>query len=93
VAVERIETSCPCLQVDPKSLQIGPGERISLRVTFDPSHDPDFRGGLAIDVTGYTKDGSIVFRRRVDLDVRDEPRADIGRALSRLVTLSQGEPR
>lgn len=67
-AVNRIETSCPCLTVTPSSMRLAPGETNTLTVAFDPSAEPDFRGGLAIDVTGYDGGGP-VFRTRTTLTV------------------------
>ena len=62
VEIQRVETSCPCLCVEPTSLNIGAGEVEEVMVAFDPSEAPDFRGGLAIDVVGYGSTGEIVFR-------------------------------
>jgi Protein of unknown function (DUF1573) len=69
VAIERIETSCPCLTTTPGSIRVSPGERMVLAVEFDPSAEPDFRGGLSIDVTGYSGD-RVAFHTLVNLDVR-----------------------
>ena len=70
VEVERIETSCHCVRVEPMSLSIEPGESTTLTVSFDPSEDPDFRGGLAVEVLGKDRDDDVLFRTRVDLTVR-----------------------
>lgn len=72
VMVERIETSCPCLIITPESTCIGPGETATVSVKFNPSAEPDFRGRLAIDVTGYTGDQT-VFHTLANLDVRTRP--------------------
>jgi len=67
--VQRIETSGPCLTTTPGPIWIGRGECKVLAVEFDPSEEPDFRGRLAIDVTGY--DGDVVaFHTLVELEVR-----------------------
>lgn len=70
VDVARLETSCHCLRVTPRSFRIGPGEPCSLRAAFDPAHEPDFQGVLAVIVTGRETDGDVVFRTVVKLDVR-----------------------
>jgi hypothetical protein len=67
VSVERIETGCSCLRVGPAPIRLGPGESAALTVAFDPSHDPDFRGMLSIDVDGHDATGSLVFRTCVNL--------------------------
>ncbi len=69
-AVVRIETSCPCLRVRPGRVLVGPGESAALTLTFDPTHDPGFRGCLSVSVEGYSAAGNTVFRMRVDLEVR-----------------------
>lgn len=71
--VERIKTSCPCLRVEPQSFEVGSGEFAELVVGFDPSHDPDFRGGLSIEVTGLSTAGKGVFHARVGLEVQAAP--------------------
>jgi len=70
VIVAMVETSCPCLNVAEQSTNIGPGQAAELTVKFDPTDDPDFRGGLSIDVIGRDPRGGIVFRTRAQIDVR-----------------------
>lgn len=76
VAVERIETSCPCLTISPESFHIQPGERKSIAVEFDPSTEPDFQGGLSIEITGYAV-GSVVFHTLVKVEVLSKARVNI----------------
>jgi hypothetical protein len=68
VAVDRIETGCPCLTVTPSSIRLMPDETGAVAVEFDPSSEPDFRGGLAVDITGYA-DAGVVFRTKATLTV------------------------
>ncbi len=68
VVVDRIETGCPCLTVTPSSIRLMPGETGALAVDFDPAAEPDFRGGLVIDITGYSG-GKAVFRTQTRLRV------------------------
>jgi len=70
VSVERIETSCPCIRAEPASFKVGPGELAELVTRFDPSDDPDFRGGLSIEVVGRSPRDFVLFRARVDLEIR-----------------------
>jgi hypothetical protein len=73
VIVARVETSCPCLTVAEQSTEIGPGQAADLTMEFDPADDPDFRGGLSIDVIGRDPLGGIVFRTRAQIEVRAQP--------------------
>jgi hypothetical protein len=70
VEVSRIETTCPCLRVTPDSIRVGPRTGGSVTVRFDTSEEPDFSGGLSIDVIGRGLDEAIIFRTKVDLVVR-----------------------
>jgi hypothetical protein len=72
------------------SFTVGPGESAEVRVAFDPSREPDFRGGLSIDVVGYGSMGAIAFRTRVDLDVRAEPQGAIARESTELAAMREG---
>ncbi|MHB1557825.1 MAG: DUF1573 domain-containing protein [Isosphaeraceae bacterium] len=73
VAVERIDTTCPCIQVSPGSFAVGAGETRFLTVRFDPSHDPEFRGGLSVVVTGFDESERAIFCTRVDLEIIGAP--------------------
>lgn len=75
VVADRIETSCPCLKVTPSSIRLAPGETTMLTIDFDSSSEPEFRGELGVDVTGYV-DGSVVFRTQTSLRVVTGPCAD-----------------
>ncbi len=70
--LERVETSCPCLEVGPLPLKIDPANTGELTVRFDPAEEPGFRGRLAIDLTGLAPDGQVAFRTRVCVEVRAE---------------------
>ncbi len=72
ILVQRIETSCPCLTIEPRSLTVGSGEKQVLGLAFDPSGDLDFRGGLAIEVTGFAG-GAVAFQTLVKLEVEPGP--------------------
>lgn len=68
--IDSIETSCPCLTTAPSSICLGPGEGKILAVEFDPSDEPEFRGRLSVDITGYAN-GVVAFRTRANLEVRN----------------------
>ena len=72
VTVARIETSCPCVTIAPSQITVAPSARALLLVAFDPSGEPDFRGGLSIRVTGYLTGDIVAFSTLVDLEVRAE---------------------
>jgi hypothetical protein len=46
IIIQTIETSCDCLTVHPSSMQLEPGQIVTLQVILDLSNDPDFKGGL-----------------------------------------------
>jgi hypothetical protein len=38
-------------------------------VTFDSSSDPDFEGGLSVEIDGYLSDGRVAFRTVAKLEI------------------------
>jgi len=72
VVIGRVETSCDCIRLGPLPLSIGPDGDATLGATFDLSAEPDFRGGLSVEVAGWNPEGLVVFRTRVLLDVMVE---------------------
>lgn len=83
VRVDRIETSCPCLRPSPNALEIGAGESASLTFDCDLSDEPDFLGRLAINVEAYDHLDRVVFRTRVNLEVRRGARTATGEPFPR----------
>lgn len=82
ISIDRVETSCPCLSVLPLPARVEAGSERSLTVAFDPTAEPDFRGGLAVELTGRGSAGTILFGTRVDLDVTSDhppPGGETGR--------------
>ena len=69
LTVERVETSCLCIDVGRVPVRVEPHQATGLTVTFDPSEDPDFEGRLSVQVTGYLTDGKIGFQTSVNLEV------------------------
>ena len=69
LAIERLETSCPCIRVGGVPFRLGPNEIRDLEVSFDPSEDPNFQGRLSVEVIGYRDDGRVVLQTRVNLTV------------------------
>lgn len=71
IAVERIETSYPCIKLSPIPLRIEPNRTANLTVGYDASEDPTFRGGLGVDIAGLGKNSEVLFRTVVKLNVAD----------------------
>ncbi len=69
IVIDRIEASCPCIRVASIPARVEGRSARTLAVMFDPRAEPEFRGGLAVELTGYGPDRAIIFRGRVDLDV------------------------
>jgi len=88
--VERIQTSCPCLHVEKQSITLRPGESADLPVRFDSLDEPDFRGGLSIEVVGRGVTGGVVFATQVNVQVRPEPGNANGLATTDLVGVKEG---
>ena len=89
VTVARIETSCPCLKIEPVSFKIGSGELVNLAIGFDPSHAPDFRGALSIKVTGFSITGEVNFLARVDLKVQERPVENAAWGIGSITTIQR----
>lgn len=70
LTLERTVTSCPCIAVGGVPVRLKPNEAKSLRVAFDPTEDPEFRGALSVDISGYDESGGALFRARAELEVR-----------------------
>jgi hypothetical protein len=60
--ISLISSSCPCFSVHVPGNQVGAGQTVSGQVVLDLSHEPEFIGGLLIEVNGYTPDGHTAFR-------------------------------
>jgi hypothetical protein len=69
LTLERVETSCSCIAVAPVPIEIGPGKQTALTVTFDSSSEPDFEGGLSVEISGYLADGRVAFRTKTKVEV------------------------
>lgn len=74
LTVDRVETSCPCVLVSPLPLGVDAGQSATLSVVFDASHDPAFRGALAIELVGRASEGSALFRSHISLTVAAAPK-------------------
>ncbi|MGO9922026.1 MAG: DUF1573 domain-containing protein [Isosphaeraceae bacterium] len=70
LTLARVVTSCPCIGVSGAPVGLGPNEEKRLKVAFDPADDPDFRGALSVEISGYDEGGGTLFRARAELEVR-----------------------
>ncbi len=70
ISVDRIETGCPCIEVGPVPVLLDPGDIREMVVSFDPSSEPDFQGAVSVDIAGCGSGGRVLFRARVDFEVR-----------------------
>lgn len=73
LAIERFETSCGCIRIEPSSpvpFVIEKARDALIQITFDGSEDPGFQGGLSVQVSVWGSDKQIVARTHVDLTVR-----------------------
>lgn len=82
VDVRRVQTSCPCIRVEPCALRIDPGHAANLVVQFNPQHEPEFRGVLCPVVTGHGPKDAILFRIEIRLTVAEKPPGGSVAALS-----------
>lgn len=71
VTLGRIETSCLCVALKPTQARFGPREIRTFTASFDPQSDLDFRGQLAVDVTGYLTGGEVAFRTEARIELGD----------------------
>ena len=78
VAIKRVEISCPCVSIENLPDTIGIGEKIVCKVAFDPSHEPNFRGLLNVQISAYSNDSEVCFQAVLVLEVAE--RKDPGRA-------------
>jgi hypothetical protein len=82
LSIASITTSCSCVLVSPAQVRVEPGESVTLSVSFDPQAEPDFRGGLSIEVVGRDSREAVLFRARVNLDIRAQSMAALERHTS-----------
>lgn len=73
LTLDRVESSCACVRMTPLPVRIDPRRSVDLTVTFDPREEPDFRGAMTVDLTGWDAAGRQVFRTRVELEVQSGP--------------------
>lgn len=51
IRIEKIETSCECVNLKFSKEEISPGEKVLAHVSYDGAKEPDFVGALQIQVT------------------------------------------
>lgn len=75
VRVGRIQTSCSCLRLELLDPDIPAEDYVPAELQLDMRKEPDFVGGLRIDVAVWESAGELAFRLTVDVDViKGQPR-------------------
>ncbi len=74
VTVAGVKFSCACVTTFLGALHIAPRSKLSLPLKYDPHHDPDFRGRLAVVVEGVDNSGITIFKSTVHINILDSPR-------------------
>ena len=78
IAIDRIETSCPCIEFGPLPQRVDPSQSAAVTVRFRPEESLDFRGRLAIKVTGISPTGQLLFSTRVCVDLESADSHRVG---------------
>lgn len=77
IRVNKLERSCDCLIVNFFKTEIAPGDRVLVQFHYDGSKEPDFIGGLMIEVAMMDDKDVKVGQIEVSLDViRPLPRPE-----------------
>jgi hypothetical protein len=69
VTIDRLETSCPCISAKATPSRVESGGLALVTVKYDSAEDPEFTGTLAVECSGLSSSGELLFRFRVDLTV------------------------
>ena len=69
IQIAKIEKSCECLDVKIVSPQIKPGGRSLIHLSYDGAKEPEFVGGLQIEVTLFNDLGECVGKIEVPVEV------------------------
>ena len=71
VTLGTFRTSCDCLRVELDATRVEPGAEVGGRAVIDLSHEPDFSGGLSLDVeASAAEDGRPVFALKLSVEVK-----------------------
>ena len=71
--LKEIASSCPCVEVEPGAIEVASGGAVTLKATFDPSVEPEFRGSLGVRLVGRDRADREVFRVEVQVSVEGPP--------------------
>ena len=72
VDIAEIRTTCECLRVLLPCRSIGPDEKVAATLRCDFRSDPDYAGILAMNADAVTRDGTVAFDVKVNIEVRKE---------------------
>lgn len=69
VTVARVETSCPCVRVASSPITVAPRGSSTMTVAYVPTEEPDFHGGLAVEVVGRDSGEAVLFRTKATFEI------------------------
>lgn len=72
VPIARIESSCPCVRARLAQSTISPGGKVELEIELDFREEPDFTGGLLVEVLGQTPEGTLAFSVKISMTVSSD---------------------
>ncbi len=73
VTVDRVVSSCPCITVSPLPACVPCSGSAVLVVAFDPADEPEFRGGLSVELSGRGAADSRLFEAVVEFEIGENP--------------------
>lgn len=69
VAIDTMESTCPCIETDGVRCVVEPGAEKRIGVNLDLAREPEFVGRLEIGLRGVTTAGDTAFTARVAIEV------------------------
>jgi len=71
LVIDRIDTSCDCVRMTPSTVTLDAGQSAFLSVEYNPNSEPEFRGALAVSLTGLSADHVTIFNLVVHVRIED----------------------
>ncbi len=57
IVIAQVESSCPCVTAIGLPIRIDPGGHDEITLKVDSTQEPEFRGGLAVEMAGLDEGG------------------------------------
>jgi hypothetical protein len=73
-AIERVESSCPCVEINPHRFTLETNSSAMLEVTCNTSEEPRFQGRLCVEIVGYGPEEAEYFRTNIIIDIDGDVR-------------------